>query len=224
MATLYENLGGQAALDAFVPALYDKVLTDDRVSSIFRGVDMERQGRMLKAFLTMGFGGPDDYAGKSLRQGHKHLVNQDLNDEHFDAVAGHIKSTLEDLNVPAELVDQVMGAAGSLRDEVLNKPEEAVAPQATDETEEPAAVAEEVTSEMTSDDGAEATPVKPPRARKPLEQAPHAAKRLLPPILPPSRKFQLRRTKVPCASRCGECSLRRKVPHVQDSHGPHRSS
>ena len=62
MATLYENLGGQAALDAFVPALYDKVLTDDRVSSIFRGVDMERQGRMLKAFLNMGFGGPDDCA------------------------------------------------------------------------------------------------------------------------------------------------------------------
>lgn len=166
MATLYENLGGQAALDAFVPALYDKVLTDDRVSSIFRGVGMERQGRMLKAFLTMGFGGPDDYAGKSLRQGHKHLVNQGLNDEHFDAEAGHIKSTVEDLNVPAELVDQVMGAAGSLRDEVLNKPEEAVAPQATDETEEPVAVAEEVTSEMTSDDGAEATPVKTPRARK----------------------------------------------------------
>ena len=166
MATLYENLGGQAALDAFVPALYDKVLTDDRVSSIFRGVDMERRGRMLKAFLTMGFGGPDDYAGKSLRQGHKHLVNQGLNDEHFDAEAGHIKSTVEDLNVPAELVDQVMGAAGSLRDEVLNKPEEAVAPQATDETEEPVAIAEEVTSEMTSDDGAEATPVKTPRARK----------------------------------------------------------
>ncbi len=32
MATLYENFGGQAALDAFVPAFYDKVLTDDRVS------------------------------------------------------------------------------------------------------------------------------------------------------------------------------------------------
>ena len=169
MATLYENLGGQAALDAFVPALYDKVLTDDRVSSIFRGVDMERQGRMLKAFLTMGFGGPDDYAGKSLRQGHKHLVNQGRNDEHLAAVAGHIKSMLEDLNVPAELVDQVMGAAGSLRDEVLNKPEEAVAPQATDETEEPVAVAEEVTSEMTSDDGAEATSVKTPPARKTSE-------------------------------------------------------
>ena len=89
-------------------------------------------------------------------------MNQGLNDEHFDAVAGHIKSMLEDLNVPAELVDQVMGAAGSLRDEVLNKPEEAVAPQATDETEEPAAVAEEVTSEITSDDGAEATQSKNP--------------------------------------------------------------
>ena len=59
-----------------------------------------------------------------------------------------------------------MGAAGSLRDEVLNKPEEAVAPQATDETGEPMAIAEEVTSEMTSDDGAGATPVKTPPAGK----------------------------------------------------------
>ena len=32
MATLYENLGVQAALDAFGPAFYDKVLTNDRVS------------------------------------------------------------------------------------------------------------------------------------------------------------------------------------------------
>ena len=69
MATLYENLGGQAALDAFVPALCDKVLTDDRLRSIFRGVDMERQGRMLKAFLTMGFGGPDDYAENPCARG-----------------------------------------------------------------------------------------------------------------------------------------------------------
>jgi hemoglobin len=162
MATLYENLGGQAALDAFVPAFYDKVLADDRVSRFFRGVDMERQGRMLKAFLTMGFGGPDAYAGKSLRQGHKHLVDQGLNDEHFDAVAGHIKTTLEDLNVPAELVEQVMGAAASLRSEVLNKPEVVVEPEPTEAHEEPVAVA----AEVSGDEGAEATPVKTPRARK----------------------------------------------------------
>ena len=146
MATLYEKLGGQAALDAFVPAFYQKVLADDRVNRFFQDVDMERQGRMLKSFLTMGFGGPDAYAGKSLRQGHKHLVDQGLNDEHFDAVAGHIKTTLEDLNVPAELVEQVMGAAGSLRSEVLNKPEDMFMPQPTaapEETVEPVeAVAE----------------------------------------------------------------------------------
>ena len=136
MATLYEKLGGQAALDAFVPAFYQKVLADDRVNLFFQDVDMERQGRMLKSFLTMGFGGPDAYAGKSLRQGHKHLVDQGLNDEHFDAVAGHIKTTLEDLNVPAELVEQVMGAAGSLRSEVLNKPEDMFMPQTTAATEE----------------------------------------------------------------------------------------
>ncbi len=123
---------------------------------------MERQGRMLKSFLTMDFGGPDSYAGKSLRHGHRHLVDQGLNDEHFDAVAGHIKTTLEDLKVPAELVDQVMGAAASLRSEVLNKPEVVVAPEPTETSEEPVAVV----AEGSSDEGVEATPVKPPRARK----------------------------------------------------------
>ena len=121
MTTLYESLGGQAALDAFVPAFYEKVLADDRVNRFFSGVDMEKQGQMLKSFLTMGFGGPNNYNGKDLRQGHKHLVDQGLNDGHFDAVAGHIKTTLEDLNVPAELVEQVMDAAGGLRGDVLNK-------------------------------------------------------------------------------------------------------
>ena len=117
-ATLYDRLGGQGAIDAFVPAFYEKVLADDRVKQIFQGVDMAKQGRMLNAFLTMGFGGPDNYNGKSLREGHSHLG---LNDGHFDAVAGHIKTTLEDLGVPAELVDEVMGAAEGLRADVLNK-------------------------------------------------------------------------------------------------------
>ena len=109
MATPYENLARQATLDAFDPAFYDKVLTDDRVSRFFKGVDMDRQGLMLNAFLTMRFGESDAYAGKFLLQGHRHLVEQSLNDEHFDAVAGHIKL------------------------------EEAVAPQGADTTEEPVA-------------------------------------------------------------------------------------
>jgi len=44
---------------------------------------MDAQGAKLNAFLTMGFGGPDNYSGKDLREGHRHLLRVGLNDGHF---------------------------------------------------------------------------------------------------------------------------------------------
>ena len=56
------------------------VLADDRINQFFRGIDMDAQGAKLNASLTMGFGGPKNYTGKELREGHTHLVRggQDL--------------------------------------------------------------------------------------------------------------------------------------------------
>ena len=65
----------------------------------------------------MGFGGPSNYTGKDMREGHKHL---NLAEEHFQAVAGNLKATLEELNVPSDLIDQVMAIAASTHDDVLN--------------------------------------------------------------------------------------------------------
>jgi len=50
------------------------------------------------------------------------MVKQGLNDDHFMAVAEHLQSTLEELNVPAELIAEVMTIAASTHDDVLNKP------------------------------------------------------------------------------------------------------
>lgn len=58
MSSLYEQLGGQPAVDAAVDIFYRKVLSDDRISHFFEGVDMDRQIGKQKAFLTMAFGGP----------------------------------------------------------------------------------------------------------------------------------------------------------------------
>ena len=44
-----------------------------------------------------------------------------LNDDHFNAVAENIRATLQDLNVPADLIDEVMTIAGSVRNDVLGK-------------------------------------------------------------------------------------------------------
>ena len=75
--SLFEQLGGQAAVEAAVDNFYRKVLTDDRVSSFFEDVDMDRQRAKQKAFLTMAFGGPHNYSGKDMRAAHARLVLED---------------------------------------------------------------------------------------------------------------------------------------------------
>ena len=119
--SMYEKIGGQPAVDAAVDLFYRKVLNDDRVSRFFEDVDMEEQRAKQKSFLIMVFGGPNDYTGKDMREAHKDLVDDGLNDSHFDAVAVHLQNTLEELGVPAELVNQVMATAAGTRDDVLNR-------------------------------------------------------------------------------------------------------
>ena len=120
-ATLYQQLGGQPAVDAAVDLFYRKVLTDPRISSFFDGVDMDQQIAKQKAFLTMVFGGPANYTGKDLRAGHAHLLSRGLNDSHVDAVIENLGQTLKELGVAQPLIDEVAGIANSVRNEVLSR-------------------------------------------------------------------------------------------------------
>jgi hemoglobin len=119
--SLYNKIGGDAAVDAAVDIFYRKVLADDRINRFFDGVNMEEQAAKQKAFLTMAFGGPNNYTGKDLRDGHARLVSQGLKDAHFDAVMEHLGATLKELNVPGELIVQAAEIAESTRNDVLGR-------------------------------------------------------------------------------------------------------
>ncbi len=117
--TLYDQLGGEAAIDAAVNLFYQKVLDDPRVNGFFKGVDMDKQRLMQKNFLTLAFGGPTDYTGKGMRAAHQKLVDRGLNDGHFDAILEHLGATLQELGVEESLIQQAAGIAESVRDDVL---------------------------------------------------------------------------------------------------------
>ena len=119
--SLYEQIGGDAAVNAAVDVFYRKVLSDDRINQFFEGVDMEKQAAKQKAFLTMAFGGPHNYTGKDMREGHAHLVERGLNDSHFDAVMENLGATLKELNVPDDLIAQAAAIAESTRNDVLGR-------------------------------------------------------------------------------------------------------
>lgn len=119
--TLFQKLGGETAVDAAVDIFYRKVLSDDRISGFFDDADMDKQAAKQKSFLTMAFGGPNNYTGMDMRNGHAHLVKRGLNDTHFDAVVENLAATLKELNVSAEHIAEVATLCETTRNDVLGK-------------------------------------------------------------------------------------------------------
>lgn len=115
--SLFERLGGMNAVTAAVDIFYEKVLADDTINHFFKTTDMKLQKRKQMAFLAYAFGGPVQYTGKNMRDAHAKL--EGLNENHFNAVAGHLVETLEDLNVTQELIDEVVKIALSTKNDVL---------------------------------------------------------------------------------------------------------
>ncbi len=121
MASIYEQIGGEKAVDLAVEEFYRRVLTDERIARFFDDIDMDKQMAKQKAFLTMVMGGSNQYTGLDMRKGHAHLLAQGLNDSHVDAVVENLGETLKSLNVPIELVNQVTALASSLRNDILSR-------------------------------------------------------------------------------------------------------
>lgn len=119
--SLYERVGGEAAVKATVIKMYDKILSDDELAPFFDDVDVERLRLSQSAFVTYAFGGPNNYTGKSMRIAHAGAVARGLNDHHFDLVAGHLKSAMQELKVPSELIDEALTIVASTRNDVLGK-------------------------------------------------------------------------------------------------------
>jgi hemoglobin len=120
-ASLYERIGGEGAVMAAVDLFYRKVLADPLTRPFFETLDMAAQTTKQVAFMTWAFGGPDRYKGRDLRAAHAGLVKEGLSDRHFDAVAGHLQATLQELGVSPGLIQEALGIVASTRKEVLNR-------------------------------------------------------------------------------------------------------
>jgi hemoglobin len=116
--SIYDRLGGEAAVDAAVDIFYRKVLADPRISDFFDDVDMDRQRAKQKAFLTFAFGGPNSYAGKDMRAAHARM---NLTELHFNAVMENLGATLTELGVPPALVGEAAAIALSVKGDIVSR-------------------------------------------------------------------------------------------------------
>jgi hemoglobin len=114
--TLYEALGGRAAIKSAVDDFYGRLLDDPLLSPLFGGRVGDRHRRYVVNILAEATGGPERYRGPDIARAHRGLG---IDDSHFDRAAGHLAATLDGLGVPGDLTEQVVGIVAGLRGAVV---------------------------------------------------------------------------------------------------------
>ncbi len=117
--SVYDRIGGEAAVRATVEQFYERVVADPGLSHFFKGVDLERLKKQQRDFFTQALGGPGEYRGPSMKRAHQDLK---IEQRHFDRVATHLVGTLKALGVDQETVDQIVATVAPLAGEIVNTP------------------------------------------------------------------------------------------------------
>ncbi len=99
--SVYEELGGEAAIGLAVDSFYERMLGDDTLAHWFEGMDMVTLKDHQRAFLTVALGGPEQYSGRSMRNAHSGLG---ITDADYSRTIAHLAAALESLGVAPDLV------------------------------------------------------------------------------------------------------------------------
>jgi hemoglobin len=118
--SLYERLGREVGIGTAVDDFYARLVADPELARYFEGIDLPQLRRHQTALLVQVTGGPVEYSGRALAEGHAGL---DITPEAFDQVVGHLVATLTDLGVSAEDIGQVGAALTAHRDEIVTATE-----------------------------------------------------------------------------------------------------
>lgn len=120
-SNLYERIGGAQIIEAAVINFYSRIIMDPILVPFFDKGDVVGVMINQRNFLTMAFGGPLIYTGKTLRRAHEGLVKRGLSDVHFDQLKSHLVETLKNLHVDPELAGECLAIVEGTRADVLGK-------------------------------------------------------------------------------------------------------
>ena len=114
--SLYDRLGGESAISAVVDEFAKNVLADARVNQKFAKSNAERLVTNLKTFVCSATGGPCKYEGESMKEAHHHMG---VTEGEFNAVVEDLVKALDKFNVPAKEKNELLGALGPLKPQIV---------------------------------------------------------------------------------------------------------
>ncbi|HEX8068709.1 MAG TPA: group 1 truncated hemoglobin [Pyrinomonadaceae bacterium] len=117
--SLYERLGGEAAISAVIDDFVARVAADARINQKFARSNIERVKFHLKQQVCQATGGPCKYTGLSMKQSHK---NMKVTEGEFTALVEDLVATLDKFNVPAAEKNELLGILGPLKSQIVEVP------------------------------------------------------------------------------------------------------
>jgi hemoglobin len=114
--SLYERLGGSAAITAVVDDFVARCAGDARINSKFARTDVPRLKAMLVDQVTAASGGPAEYTGRSMEETHKGMQ---VTAGEFDALVEDLVATLNSFHVPQGEQGELLGILGPLRSDIV---------------------------------------------------------------------------------------------------------
>ncbi|WP_127551179.1 group 1 truncated hemoglobin [Actinoplanes sp. OR16] len=112
METLYAR-----TVPAAVDALYRVILSDDRLSPYFAGVDIGHLKQHMTALLTQVLGGPSAYAGRDLRTAHARLA---VTAADYDLVGAYLIGVLAGLGADDDLLASVRAVLAATAPDIVH--------------------------------------------------------------------------------------------------------
>lgn len=113
--TLYERIGGDAAIARLVGVFYRRVLADPELAPFFADTPMERLRCMQQEFFSAALDGPVRYTGRSLAEVHHGL---DIRPRHMRRFLDHLVATMRAEGLDEDDVYEIASRLAIYADEI----------------------------------------------------------------------------------------------------------
>lgn len=116
--SLYDRLGGKAAITAVVDDFVGNVAADNRINKFFAKTNIPRLKQRLVEQICMGSGGPCTYKGRSMKEAHRGMG---VSGADFGALVEDLKISLNKFNVPAREQGELLALLGPMKKDIVEK-------------------------------------------------------------------------------------------------------
>ncbi|MGQ0383549.1 MAG: group I truncated hemoglobin [Gammaproteobacteria bacterium] len=116
--SLYDRLGGEAAIKAVVDEFVANVGADSRINQYFANADLERLKGHLVNQIGQASGGPQQYTGRDMKTTH---AGMGIDEAAFNALVEDLVKALDKFAVPQQEKDELLGLLGPMKGDIVEK-------------------------------------------------------------------------------------------------------